>query len=185
MPHLQSLVFKDSSTSRGSSMDACSWLLHNMDIHVRRSPSASMQSLQTLSIILGDGIGSHWPLAPLQGEDWGGGGGNAHAIPTPMQQHSPSALPMSNAHMPGLSTLLVECTGTPIASLKLVDLMSSLVRHRLPSGGPKMQLIDMVAAFMPPKLSDKGSQAYRLLSAISETVRARFVCSYCPGMPVE
>lgn len=96
----------------------------------------------------------------------------------------PTALPLSHAHMPALHTLMVERTGSPIASLKLIDLMSSLLKHRLPREGPKMKLIDLVTEFMPAQLLHHRSAMYWALMDVSEVNRARFVCSHLPGMPL-
>lgn len=198
MRHLQAFTFKDSSTSKGSAMDSCSLLLQCMDLHCRQNPGAQLQSLQAFSIILGEHVTSSAIFT--EGEDWYTGTAAVAALaattavaaladdgavpPIVMGRGFPTALPLSHAHMPALQTLMVECTGSPIASLKLMDLMTSLLSHRPPGEGPKMRLIDLVAAFMPAQLSDKKNAMYRALAEISEVIRARFVCSYLPGMPL-
>lgn len=90
---------------------------------------------------------------------------------------------MGQDRMPMLKHLVVHCSKDPMATVKMISFLNSLIRVR--KGMPnKLETIKIRATYMPTKLTNPKSEFRRQLEEITDTFHESHGRPYLPGRPV-
>lgn len=93
------------------------------------------------------------------------------------------AYPFSHDRMPNLKNIFIQCSDTPMSTLKMTSFLRALLKVRMDSD-TKMKCIRTSATFMPQKLIDPNSEFRRDLDKITEKFVEIHRKPYLPGQVV-
>lgn len=200
-PRVQSLVLKDVSFGHDSAdvvkaimrmhrlrhlalgsehppHDIAGNMMAAFDSHFLTNPSAKFDSLVSLRLTFGtmDTMSSNMITTDHEG--------TLHIdmmytkVP-PMSAHS-----LSEKFAPRLKHLALHCKDSPMATLKLLAFLGSLIQYRENSSGkPSICTISVTAKFMPFKLIKEDSDLRVKLRSVCETFTTQYTFPYMPGEP--
>jgi hypothetical protein len=90
---------------------------------------------------------------------------------------------MAQDRMPMLKHLVIHCSKDPMATVKMISFLNSLIRIRKESSS-KLESIKIRATYMPTKLTNAKSEFRRQLEGITEKFHESHGRPYIPGRHV-